>query len=87
MSANRPQPHVPVLPEDDANTQLANGFHLDLDQLSARQSYATDPDYRRLAAVIAGQADVKQSISQARQVGTPGEGAVTVDRCDQSRFG
>jgi len=29
---NRFQPHVLVLPEDDANSQLANGFLLDLDQ-------------------------------------------------------
>ncbi len=30
MSVNRYQPHVLVLPEDDANRQLANGFLLDL---------------------------------------------------------
>ena len=29
MSVNRYQPHVLVLPEDDANRQLANGFILD----------------------------------------------------------
>lgn len=29
MSVNRQQPHVLVLPEDDANRQLANGFLLD----------------------------------------------------------
>ena len=29
MSANKYQPHVLVLPEDDANRQLANGFLLD----------------------------------------------------------
>jgi hypothetical protein len=29
MSANRQVPHVLVLPEDDANRQLANGFLLD----------------------------------------------------------
>jgi hypothetical protein len=28
---NRDQPHVLVLPEDDANRQLANGFHLQVD--------------------------------------------------------
>jgi hypothetical protein len=28
---NREQPHVVVIPEDDANRQLANGFHLQLD--------------------------------------------------------
>jgi hypothetical protein len=30
MSANRYQPHVLVLPEDDANTELANGFVLEV---------------------------------------------------------
>jgi hypothetical protein len=30
MSVNKYQPHVFVLPEDDANRQLANGFLLDL---------------------------------------------------------
>ena len=30
MSVNKYLPHVLVLPEDDANRQLANGFHLDL---------------------------------------------------------
>ena len=29
MSVNKYLPHVLVLPEDDANRQLANGFHLD----------------------------------------------------------
>src|SRR5271167_1351283 len=30
MSPNRELPHVLVLPEDDANRQLANGFHLQI---------------------------------------------------------
>jgi hypothetical protein len=30
MSVNRNKPHVLVLPEDDANRQIANGFQLDL---------------------------------------------------------
>ena len=30
MSVNRHLPHLLVLPEDDANRQLANGFHLEL---------------------------------------------------------
>ena len=30
MSVNKYQPHVLVLPEDDANRQLANGFHLEV---------------------------------------------------------
>lgn len=32
MSANKDRPHVFVLPEDDENRQLANGFYLLLDQ-------------------------------------------------------
>src|SRR5262245_38961216 len=36
MSLNKYQPHVLVLPEDDANRQLANGFLLD-SSLSARK--------------------------------------------------
>lgn len=36
MSVNRYLPHVFVLPEDDANTQIANGFLL---ELSTRQIY------------------------------------------------
>jgi hypothetical protein len=31
MSVNKDRPHVFVLPEDDANRQLANGFHLHVD--------------------------------------------------------
>jgi hypothetical protein len=30
MSVNNHRPHVFVLPEDDANRQLANGFHLEV---------------------------------------------------------
>ena len=36
MSVNKYLPHVLVLPEDDANRQLANGFLLD-ESLSMRQ--------------------------------------------------
>jgi hypothetical protein len=36
MSVNRFQPHVLVLPEDDANSQLANGFWLFPSLLSRR---------------------------------------------------
>jgi hypothetical protein len=36
MSVNRFQPHVLVLPEDDANSQLANGFWLYPSLLSRR---------------------------------------------------
>jgi hypothetical protein len=34
MSVNKSKPHVLVLPEDDANRQIANGFQLDI---SSRQ--------------------------------------------------
>jgi hypothetical protein len=37
MSVNRERPHVLVLPEDDANRQLANGFHLEVDAVRQRQ--------------------------------------------------
>jgi hypothetical protein len=37
MAANKHQPHVLVLPEDDANRQLANGFRLSLDQSVSRR--------------------------------------------------
>lgn len=30
MSANKHQPHILVLPEDDANRQIATGFHLEV---------------------------------------------------------
>ncbi|MGA2118409.1 MAG: hypothetical protein ABSH56_27100 [Bryobacteraceae bacterium] len=40
MSVNRRRPHVLVLPEDDANSQLANGFHLGLDQGLGQQLLA-----------------------------------------------
>src|SRR6266446_4880248 len=36
MSVNKYQPHVLVLPEDDANRQLANGFLLDQYLLTRR---------------------------------------------------
>ncbi len=37
MSANKYLPHVLVLPEDDANRELANGFHLRVDSTRQRQ--------------------------------------------------
>ena len=37
MSVNKYQPHVLVLPEDDANRQLANGFHLQVAWTRQRQ--------------------------------------------------
>jgi len=37
MSVNKFLPHVFVLPEDDANRQLANGFHLQIASNLQRQ--------------------------------------------------
>src|SRR5262245_36898462 len=37
MSVNKNRPHVFVLPEDDANRQLANEFHLQIDPTRQRQ--------------------------------------------------
>lgn len=37
MSVNRELPHVLVLPEDDANRQIANGFHLQVVWARQRQ--------------------------------------------------
>lgn len=42
MSVNRYLPHVYVLPEDDADRQLANGFHLDV-QTNPRQMQVLPP--------------------------------------------
>ena len=41
MAPNKNRPHVLVLPEDDRNRQLANGFHLDLS--SCRQFQVLRP--------------------------------------------
>jgi len=40
MSVNRYQPHILVLPEDDANRQLANGFLLDIPNIGQIQILA-----------------------------------------------
>jgi hypothetical protein len=37
VSVNKERPHVLVLPEDDANRQLATGFHLEVDWNKQRQ--------------------------------------------------
>lgn len=37
MAVNKHLPHVLVLPEDDANRQMANGFHQQIDQLRQMQ--------------------------------------------------
>jgi len=37
MSVNKDRPHVLVLPEDEANRQLAEGFHLEVDWTQQRQ--------------------------------------------------
>lgn len=43
MSVNKHQPHVLVLPEDDSNRQLANGFHLELDWDRSRRMQVLTP--------------------------------------------
>ena len=43
MAANKHLPHVLVLPEDDANRQLANGFRLSLDPSVARRLDVLSP--------------------------------------------
>ncbi len=40
---NRQRPHLLVLPEDDANRQLANGFHQQVDWNQYRQMKALPP--------------------------------------------
>ncbi|HTS26539.1 MAG TPA: hypothetical protein VMH81_11740 [Bryobacteraceae bacterium] len=40
---NRHQPHVLVLPEDDANRQIANGFLMGLDQPTLKQIQVLPP--------------------------------------------
>lgn len=42
MSVNRELPHLLVLPEDGANRQLANGFHLNVDWNRQRQLQVLD---------------------------------------------
>jgi len=37
MSVNKNLPHILVLPEDKADSQLANGFHLEIDLTRQRQ--------------------------------------------------
>lgn len=37
MSVNLYEPHVFVIPEDDANRQLADGFHLEVDWSRQKQ--------------------------------------------------
>ncbi len=43
MSVNKHLPHVLVLPEDDANRRLANGFHLQIDWRKQRQMQVLTP--------------------------------------------
>lgn len=37
MSVNKYHPHLYVLPEDEADRDLANGFHLEIDQIGQMQ--------------------------------------------------
>ena len=48
MSVNKDLPHVLVLPEDDANRQIANGFHLKVDKIRQMQILAPAGGWRRV---------------------------------------
>jgi hypothetical protein len=43
MSPNKEKAHLLVLPEDDANSQLATGFHLEVDSTRYRQMQVLPP--------------------------------------------
>lgn len=43
MSVNRERPHILVLPEDDANSQIATGFHLQVPWARQRQMQVLPP--------------------------------------------
>jgi hypothetical protein len=43
LSVNKAKPHIFVLPEDDANRQLANGFHLNVAWNKDRQMQVLKP--------------------------------------------
>lgn len=48
MSVNKHQPHLLVLPEDDANRQLANGFHLGCGQTRQMQILPVAGGWRKV---------------------------------------
>ncbi len=43
MSVNRFKPHVLLIPEDDKDRQIANGFHLETDPDKFRQMQVLNP--------------------------------------------
>lgn len=43
MSVNKYEPHVYVLPEDRANLQIANGFHLEISSFQQRKMQVLRP--------------------------------------------
>jgi hypothetical protein len=43
VSVNKDKPHILVLPEDDANSRVANGFHLAIDPTRQRQMQVLEP--------------------------------------------
>lgn len=43
MGANKSRPHILVLPEDRANLQIANGFHLEVPRERQRQMQVLPP--------------------------------------------
>jgi hypothetical protein len=44
VSVNKERPHVFILPEDDANRELANGFFLDYSLWNRRRSFRVLPE-------------------------------------------
>jgi hypothetical protein len=50
--SNKDRPHVLVLPEDDANRQIANGFHRQVDMTRQRQMREMDRYLKRLIVLL-----------------------------------
>lgn len=50
MMVNKNRPHVLVLPEDDANRQLANGFHLEVGLIRQMQALQVAGGWRNVLA-------------------------------------
>ncbi len=53
MSANKYQPHVLVLPEDDANRQIANGFQLKTSKVRQMQVLEVAGGWKQVLASFA----------------------------------
>ena len=77
MSGNRHKPHVRVLPEDDADHQLANGFLLELDW-SSRDRIKVLPEANGWRKVL----DLFQSVHVAEMDRWPEQFMVLLIDCD-----